>query len=113
MVVPSRVIVAPSTLAIPGLCIEVSRGGWFQFSMNNRTHSGGGLRESANGTEYKALPGVSSFRGSVTSSTITRVILMSLNSDDSDSRFIFGAIVDIGFPTGGAVSRIRSKVRTR
>src|SRR6266700_51590 len=110
MVVPSRVIVAASTLAIPGLCIVVSRGGWFQFSINNRTHSGCGLKESENGTEYKALPGVPSFRGSVTSSTITPVILMSLNSDEGDSRSILAAIVDIGFPTGGAVSRIPSKV---
>src|SRR6266852_7232926 len=106
-------------LAIPGLCIVVNRGGWFQFLANRSAHSEGGSIESANGIVYRAHPGVPSFRGSVISSTITRVILMSSNPGlallrgDPDSRFEFGVIVDIGFPIGGAVSRIPSKVRTR
>ena len=107
------------TFAIPGLCIVVHRGGWFQFSVNNCIHSGNGEMESANGIEYRALQGAPSFRGSVISSTITRRILTSSNSelllpgDDPNSRFAFEAIVAIGFPIGGAVSRIPSNVRTR
>src|SRR5579863_3271513 len=101
------------------LCIVLDRGGWFQFLTNNCTHSEGGVVESANGIEYRALPHVPSFLGSVISSTITRVILMSSNcdtvpsADDTGLQLSFGAIVDIGFPMGGAVSRISNSVRTR
>ena len=76
MVVPSRMILSPLIRAIPGRCLFVKLGGWFQFSMNSFAHLLEGRRESRNGTAYNALPRVSSLRGEVTASSITPTIFI-------------------------------------
>lgn len=62
--------------AIPGRCLFVNLGGWFQFSINSFDQLLEGYRESWNGTAYNALPRVSSLRGEVTASSITPTIFI-------------------------------------
>src|ERR1019366_927691 len=119
MVVPFKVTVASETLAIPGWCIDVNRGGRFQLFIKHCAHAGGGVRERANGIEYSADPRMPSFAGSVTSSTMIRMIFMSSNvasfGADGDSIFLLAdeSMVASGLPMGGAAWRIPNKVRTR
>src|SRR5215213_4725724 len=76
MVVPSRMILSLLIRAIPGRCLFVNLGGWFQFSINSFDQLLEGRRESWNGTAYNALPRVSSLRGEVTASSITPTIFI-------------------------------------
>src|SRR5215212_11620903 len=109
MVVPSRMILSLLIRAIPGRCLVVNLGGWFQFSINSFDQLLEGRRESWNGTTYNALPRVSSLRGEVTASSTTPTIfigpLASCGSGLVQSRaprLSSLELVTSGGPSGGA-----------
>src|SRR5215210_1251777 len=109
MVVPSRMSLSLLIRAIPGRCLFVNLGGWFQFSMNSFDQLLEGRRESWNGTAYNALPRVSSLRGEVTASSTTPTIfigpLVSCGSGLVPSRtprLSSLELVTSGGPRGGA-----------